>query len=320
MEQESLFNNVEFKEINVNSSSLDYLTENLKSLWLSNDLFCRLEAGKIIDNITTKKLFKSKYKSFKEYCSKNDFDYNRCYRLRNYNELESFIKKVKSKSKPLPSVIQYKDLVNAIRYKSVENILLLWELCLYRYKSISVINFQNIFDTAKLINEDDTVTINENDSLTFINYVFKYFFNSSKELKNKSIDLQNRIETLTSENESLKHSSKNSDKYLINELKNQITFKDLEIAILKNKVYNLECQLINKNNSSSKSPYDVLRVNKISSKEDIKKAFRKLSSDYHSDKINYLKEYVKDPNQFILIESMFNEKFKEVKTAYETLK
>lgn len=312
MEQESLFNNVEFKEINVNSSSLDYLTENLKSLWLSNDLFCRLEAGKIIDNITTKKLFKPKYKSFKEYCSKNDFDYNRCYRLRNYNELESFIKKVKSKSKPLPSVIQYKDLVNAIRYKSVENILLLWELCLYRYKSISVINFQNIFDTAKLINKDDSVTINENDSLTFINYVFKYFFNSSKELKNKNIDLQNINESLK---EKIQLQDENNlNKESINNLKSKICMLELEVSM-----YKYELALKSTSNNSSKSPYDILGVNKNSSKEDIKKAFRKLSSDYHSDKINYLKEYVKEPNQFTLIESMFNEKFKEVKTAYETL-
>lgn len=94
----------------------------------------------------------------------------------------------------------------------------------------------------------------------------------------------------------------------IRELEEQLAF-----AYSMNSIYS------NKNNNPTKSPYDVLGINKNSSQEDIKKAFRKLSSDYHSDKIVYLKDYVKDPNQFIQLESMFNEKFKEVKTAYETL-
>ena len=62
------------------------------------------------------------------------------------------------------------------------------------------------------------------------------------------------------------------------------------------------------NNSNSQNYYEVLGIQIDATKEDIKKAYRKLSLKYHPDRVNNLNE-----------KAAAEEKFKEVNTAYNVL-
>ena len=69
-------------------------------------------------------------------------------------------------------------------------------------------------------------------------------------------------------------------------------------------------QKANFNNFDTESAYKILDVEKSASKDDIKKAYRKMAKKYHPDKIQHLGEtHVKAGE----------EKFKKVKNAYEQL-
>ncbi len=60
----------------------------------------------------------------------------------------------------------------------------------------------------------------------------------------------------------------------------------------------------------SKNPYDILGVQKGSSQEDIKKAYRKALSSYHPDKVEHLGED---------IQALAKERTKEIMDAYKSL-
>jgi DnaJ like chaperone protein len=61
---------------------------------------------------------------------------------------------------------------------------------------------------------------------------------------------------------------------------------------------------------AAKSPYTVLGVEKNASREEIKKAYRKLAGKYHPDRVNHLGEEFKD---------LAERRFKEIQEAYQEL-
>jgi hypothetical protein len=61
---------------------------------------------------------------------------------------------------------------------------------------------------------------------------------------------------------------------------------------------------------SSKDPYRILGIEKGLSKEEIKKAYRKLANQYHPDKVSHLGAEFKD---------LAEKRFKEIHEAYEML-
>ena len=67
----------------------------------------------------------------------------------------------------------------------------------------------------------------------------------------------------------------------------------------------------NRRNGSNKTPYEVLGIAHNATFEEIKKAYRELSHQYHPDKVNHLGEEFRE---------LANKKFLEINQAYETLK
>ncbi|MBT8349656.1 MAG: DnaJ domain-containing protein [Deltaproteobacteria bacterium] len=65
------------------------------------------------------------------------------------------------------------------------------------------------------------------------------------------------------------------------------------------------------NTQFEKNPFDVLGIERDSSEEEIKKAYRKMASKYHPDKVVHL------GNEF---QEIAEKRFKEVQQAYEVLK
>jgi hypothetical protein len=61
---------------------------------------------------------------------------------------------------------------------------------------------------------------------------------------------------------------------------------------------------------AEKTPYTVLGVEKNASREEIKKAYRKLAGKYHPDRVNHLGEEFKD---------LAERRFKEIQEAYQEL-
>ena len=62
--------------------------------------------------------------------------------------------------------------------------------------------------------------------------------------------------------------------------------------------------------SKSKSPYEVLGVDKNATAEEIKLAYRKLAGKYHPDKVNHLGDEFKELAEM---------RFKEIQNAYQEL-
>lgn len=214
----------------------------------------------------------------------NDFDYFDIYiKIREY-EVYELLKNTGFKVLPKDNYI-----LSELDKYTDNQIIEIWKEVL---KATNNPNQDNVIDTIKSLKKIKPLN-------KIIHSNLSYAYKDSEH----NVYLKNTIEMFEYHSEERKKLETK-----IRELEEQLAF-----AYSMNSIYS------NKNNNPTKSPYDVLGINKNSSQEDIKKAFRKLSSDYHSDKIVYLKDYVKDPNQFIQLESMFNEKFKEVKTAYETL-
>lgn len=179
-------------------------------------------------------------------------------------------------------------------------------LDLFEYTDNQIIEiWQEILKTTTNFNPSNIVnlifTISQKKNLTKIEYV-----NLSYAYKKYSSNVfqQNFINHL-----------KYEDEYN-DELKSKI--KELEEQLALAYAFNTLSSMKN-NSSGNKSPYDILGVNKNSSKDEIKKAYRSQSTKYHTDKILYLKNYVNDPNQFTLLESLVNDKFKEIKQAYDIL-
>ena len=61
---------------------------------------------------------------------------------------------------------------------------------------------------------------------------------------------------------------------------------------------------------SRPDPYEVLGVNRSASKDEIKKAYRKLAGKYHPDKVDHLGEEFKE---------LAEQKFKDIQEAYQEL-
>ncbi|MBW1902214.1 MAG: DnaJ domain-containing protein [Deltaproteobacteria bacterium] len=61
---------------------------------------------------------------------------------------------------------------------------------------------------------------------------------------------------------------------------------------------------------SAKTPYAVLGVEKNASREEIKKAYRRLAGKYHPDRVNHLGEEFKE---------LAERRFKEIQDAYQEL-
>ncbi len=82
-----------------------------------------------------------------------------------------------------------------------------------------------------------------------------------------------------------------------------------------NQTYNKSYNKKQKHESSSptgiKDPYNVLNISRNASQEDIKKAYRKLASQYHPDKVAHLGDEFK---------KLAEERFKEIQEAYQSLK
>ncbi len=75
--------------------------------------------------------------------------------------------------------------------------------------------------------------------------------------------------------------------------------------------YNKNQQQESSSSTRVKDPYKVLNIAGNASQEDIKKAYRKLASQYHPDKVAHLGDEFK---------KLAEERFKEIQEAYQSLK
>ncbi len=75
--------------------------------------------------------------------------------------------------------------------------------------------------------------------------------------------------------------------------------------------YNKNQQQESSSSTRVKDPYNVLNISRNASQEDIKKAYRKLASQYHPDKVAHLGDEFK---------KLAEKRFKEIQEAYQSLK
>lgn len=299
MQQMELLEHIENKE------RIDILSNRLKSLVNSKSLNQRLEAGAIIHEIKSNKLFKQRYNHFKTYCDRalmtksSRIDYILSF-YKVYNEIKEYIN-------PLPITIeQVKIFFNSDRDTSLK----FWELALIRFNyQLELIKEDELFLLKRWLLGLESLKIYPNDNRNFLIKIIKLEseklnnMNSEvRELNKESLDLELKLNKIQSEE------SKN---------KSEIVRLNREVEHYKN-LYLLESS-INKISSmryekplSAKSDYQVLGLNQNCTKSDIKKAFRTLSQEYHSDRIN----------QFNLSSTqtkLFSDKFKEIKQSYDNL-
>lgn len=299
MQQMELLEHIENKE------RIDVLSDRLKSLVNSKSLNQRLEAGAIIHEIKSNKLFKQRYNHFKTYCDRalmtksSRIDYILSF-YKVYNEIKEYIN-------PLPITIeQVKIFFNSDRDTSLK----FWELALIRFNyQLELIREDELFLLKRWLLGLESLKIYPNDNRNFLIKIIKLEseklnnMNSEvRELNKESLDLELKLNKIQSEE------SKN---------KSEIVRLNREVEHYKN-LYLLESSINTLNSMryekplSAKSDYQVLGLNQNCTKSDIKKAFRTLSQEYHPDRINQF-------NLSSIQTKLFSDKFKEIKQSYDNL-
>lgn len=299
MQQLELIEHIENKE------QIDILSDRLKTLVNSRVLNQRLEAGAIIHEIKSNKLFKQRYTHFKTYCNKAlmikvsriDYIYS-FYKV--FNEIKEYIK-------PLPVTIeQVKIFYNSDRDTSLK----FWELALIRFNyQLELITENELFLLKRWILGLESLKLYSNDNRNFLVKIIKLEAEKTNkmnseimELSKESLDLELQLNKVQSQE------SKNKTE--ISRLKNEVEhYKSmylLESSI--NRISSMKHQ----SNSIIKNDYQVLGLNQNCTKSDIKKAFRLLSQEYHPDTIN---KYNLSSIQI----KLFSDKFKEIKQSYDNL-
>lgn len=281
-----------------NKERIDILSSQLKELIHSRDLNKRLISGSIIKEIKDKKLFKDRYKYFKTYCDKilniksSRADYIYRFYL-SFKDIEKYLN-------PMPITIeQVKIFMGLDKDTSIK----LWNLALMRFENnLSFITETELRNLLYWIIGNEPLRLFKADNKDFLKAIIRTLSEKNINLVNEVQELNKESLELELENNKLKNNYGN-----ISRLKDEINTLKVELSYYKT-LYSFKTNNI----SSVKDDYKALGLSSGCSKSDIKKAFRTLSFEYHPDKIENL-------NLTPIQKTLFNDKFKEIKQAYDNL-